>query len=135
VKEGVVDAPISNVTVVVSVNGLELPVPATDAVIVIGYVPAGALVEVAMARLVAVAELVGVKLAVTPAGRPDALKVAVPVKPPTGVIVSASVADCPGVRESLLAAALKVNAAWGVTLRLRAADAVAVPDVPVIVSG
>jgi hypothetical protein len=57
------------------------------------------------------AELGGAKLAVTPAGRPDALKLAVPVNPPTGVIVRASVVDCAGLKESLLEAALKLNAA------------------------
>jgi hypothetical protein len=123
------------VTVVVSVNALELPVPATDAVIVIGYVPAAALVEAARRKLVPLVELAGAKLAVTPAGSPDALKLAVPVNPPTGVIVRASVADCPGFNVTELAAALKLNAACAVTLKLKAADAVAVPEVPVMVSG
>ncbi len=135
VKAGLVDPPITNVTVVVSVNAFELPLPATDAVTVIGYVPATALAEAARLKVVPVAELAGAKLAVTPAGIPEALKVAVPVNPPTDVIVSASVPDCPGARESLLAAALKVNAACGATLRLTVVDAVALPDVPVMFSG
>jgi hypothetical protein len=121
--------------VAVSLNALELPVPATDPVIVIGYVPAAVLDEAASFIVVPVAELVGAKLAVTPAGRPDALKLAMPVNPPTGVIVSASVTDCPGANERLPAAALKVNAACGVTLRVRGVVTVVVPDVPVIVSG
>ncbi len=81
------------------------------------------------------AEAVGEKLAVTPAGRPDMLNDADPLKPPVPVIVSASLADWPGFNVIWLAAALKLNAACAVTLKLRFVETIVELDVPVIVSG
>ncbi len=83
-------------------------------------------------KVVPVVELDGANAAVTPAGKPPALKLAVPVKPLTGVISSASVAVWPAGKVTVDAAALKVNVGCGVTFNVNVVDALRVPDVPMI---
>lgn len=87
VCESVPEVPVI-VTVEVPVVAVELAVKVTELVEVVGLVP---------------------KLAVTPAGNPDAERVTLPVKPPEGVTVTVLEALLPCVTETLLGEAESVK--------------------------
>jgi hypothetical protein len=72
--------------------------------------------------------------AVTPAGRPDAVRVTLPVKPLFGVTVTILVALAPFVTLTAAGAAEIENNAGGTMVKAMAAVAVRLPDVPVTVT-
>ena len=78
----------------------------------------------------------GLNPAVTPLGRPEALKVTLPVKPFTGftVIVLVPLFPCVTVTELGFAVRLKFGATAAFTVRLNVVVFVKLPDVPVMVT-
>jgi hypothetical protein len=78
----------------------------------------------------------GLNPAVTPLGKPEALKVTLPVKPFTGftVIVLVPLFPCVTVTELGFAVRLKFGAAAAFTVRLNVVVFVKLPDVPVMVT-
>jgi hypothetical protein len=92
--------------------------------------------EVVAAKVMTLELVVGLvpKLAVTPVGRPVAVSVTLPVKPFTAVRLMVSVALAPwsSDRDPVVGASVKLGAAF--TVSAMVAEAVSVPEVPVIVT-
>jgi hypothetical protein len=78
--------------------------------------------------------LAGLNAAVTPAGNPLTVRLAVPVKPFSGVSVMALLADAPGVTLKVAGAAANVKPGAPFTVRLSVTVADSVPEVPVTVT-
>ncbi len=74
------------------------------------------------------------KDAVTPAGRPEAAKETVPVKPPAGVTVIVLVPVAPCTTVTLAGAAARVKDGVPLTVSLTVAALLRLPDVPVMVT-
>jgi hypothetical protein len=116
--------------VVVAVRLPEVPVMVT----VVGP-PPGAVAFAVSVNVLDVVELVGLKDAVTPLGRPEARNATVPVKPFVGVTVMMLVPPAaPGLIVRLLGASDKVKFGGGVTVRAIVVVCVKLPDVPVMVT-
>jgi hypothetical protein len=95
--------------------------------------PVAAVADAASVSVLVVVAEAGLKLAVTPLGRPLADSATVPVKPPDGAIVTVALPLLPCLSDSEdgLADSAKLGAA--VTVRLTVVVALSVPLVPVIV--
>jgi hypothetical protein len=117
-------------TLVVCVSEPETPVMVS----VTGPTAAAELEAVSVNVLSVVAGL-GEKLAVTPVGNPETLKVTLPVKPFAGVITMEPVVLLPATTTSELLAGATVKVGEGVTLTLIVSVCVSEPEVPVMVMG
>jgi hypothetical protein len=106
----------------------ELPVTVTVAV------PPVAVAEAVKVNVLVDVPGFGLKLAVTPLGRPDAEKVTLPLKPFAGVIVIVLVPLVPCTRLKLPGDAEMVKLGAAVTVRLIVVVWVMLPDVPVMVT-
>lgn len=73
-------------------------------------------------------------VAVTPVGKPVAVSVTAPVNPPTSVTTIVPVPLAPGVTESVAGDAASVKLGAAVIINCTVADAVIVPEAPVMVS-
>ncbi len=113
----------------------ELLEPGAVAAMVMEYVPDLAVEAAASVSVDDVAELVGAKEAVTPAGRPDAAKVTADEKPFAGFTVITSVALDPCGTVMLVEAGDKLKVAPAVMTNDKLAVAFVAPEVPVNVSG
>jgi hypothetical protein len=102
-KSGVATAFTVNETEVVWVNAPDVPVIVTDEVPVVAVLLADS-----VSKLLPVVGLVP-KVAVTPAGRPDADKLTLPVKPPDGLTVIVELPLLPRVTDKLLGEADSVK--------------------------
>jgi hypothetical protein len=92
------------------------------------------LLAVSVKVLLAVAGF-GLKDAVTPLGKPDADKLTLPLKPLSGVAVTALVPLVPCVTVKLLGDAERVKSPTGFTVTVIVASLLKLPDVPVTVTG
>jgi hypothetical protein len=103
-------------------------------VIVTIEVPVVAEPDALNVNVVALVELVGLKEAVTPLGKPLAEKATVPVKPLEGTTLTVTVplALCATVR--LVGAAVRLKLGAALTVRLTATDSVKLPEVPMTVT-
>jgi hypothetical protein len=121
---------IVRLIVVVWLSVPEVPVIVTEAVPVVAVVLA--------LKVTTLVEVVGFvpNVAVTPAGRPEAERDTLPVKPPEGVtvIVLLPLVPCVTVKLAGDAESEKFGAAAAFTVRLIEVVCVNVPDVPVIVT-
>ena len=104
-------------------------------VMVIGYVPAT--VDAATARVTTldVVDEVGLNVAVTPVGRPEAANVTLPENGLTSVTVMVSVPLAPGATVRLVGEAEMLKLPRPVTVSVMEVLAVSVPEVPAIVIG
>jgi len=117
------------VIVVVCVKLPDIPVMVTV------VVPADAEALAVSVSTLVVVVLVGLKDAVTPVGRPEAVKATLPVKPFAGFTVIVLVAPGRvGVIVRLLGAADTVKSGGPVTVRVMVVVALRLPEVPVIVT-
>ena len=121
---------IVRLIVVVCVSVPDVPVTVTVAVPVVAV-----LLAVNVSTLVEVVGSVP-KLAVTPAGRPDAERLTLPVKPPDGVTVTVllPLVPCVTLRLAGDADSAKSGVAAAFTVRLTVVVCVKLPDVPVMVT-
>jgi len=86
-----------------------------------------------VSRLLPVAGF-GVNKAVTPVGRPDALRVTLPVNPFCGTTVMVSVTDAPWATVTEVGDAVRAKLGGGVTVREIAVLALSVPETPEMVT-
>jgi hypothetical protein len=93
-------------------------------------------VELAAVRVSVLLAVVlgGLNDAVTPVGKPDAVKTTVPPKPPTGLTVIAAVPTPPAATLTLEGEDPRLNPGAGVTVKLRGVVAETLPDFAVIVA-
>jgi hypothetical protein len=77
---------------------------------------------------------VGLKVAVTPAGKPLALRATLPVNPPIDVTVTVLLPLPPCATDTLVGLADKEKSAGALTVRMRVAVCVSEPLVPVMVT-
>lgn len=103
-------------------------------VIVTVAVPPVAVAEAVKVNVLVEVPGFGLKLAVTPLGRPEAEKVTLPLKPFAGVMVMVLVPLVPCTRLKLPGDAEMVKVGAAVTVRLIVVVCVMLPDVPVIVT-
>jgi hypothetical protein len=115
--------------VVDSVRAPEVPLIVTVAAPVVAVLPA---FSVSTADPVVVG--LGLKLAVTPLGRPLAARVTPPVNPFAGVTVMVSVLLLPWVTDRVPAPGASAKLGATVTVRSTVVDAVRAPEVPLIVT-
>jgi len=129
-KSGVCATVTFRLTVVVWVSDPLVPVTVTVAAPVVAVLEA-----VKVTVLVPVVDA-GLKLAVTPEGKPLALNATLPVNPPAGVTVTLSVPELPWVIEiaAVVAAREKSGLGGALTVTLIAVVAESVPLAPVIVT-
>jgi hypothetical protein len=113
---------------------VELVRPATEAVTVAVTVPVAAVFVAASVNVLVLAVLVGLNDAVTPMGRPDAVKLTLALKPFCGLTVIELVPLAPCVIVKVLGDAESVKFPGGLTVRERAVVFVKLPDEPVIVT-
>ena len=107
---------------------VELPVT------VIVEVPTAAALLAASVNVLVAVVFAGLKDAVTPAGRPDATRLTVPLKPCCRVTVTVPVALPPCFMPMVSGAAARVKTGPSVTVSVSFAEVLRVPDTPVIVS-
>jgi hypothetical protein len=116
-------------TVVVAVIAPEVPVTVTT------VVPAAAEPLAVRVKMLVVVVLVGLKDAVTPAGRFEAARLTLPVNPPMSTTAIVLVCPArPGLRTTLPGVAVSVKVAVGTTVRLIVVVSVVLPEVPVMVT-
>lgn len=110
VKSGL--ATTVTVIVVLAVEALVVPVPVLEPVMVTVAAPTVALPAAVRVRVLPAdpVTMEGLKLAVTPAGRPLALRVTAPLNPLIAEMVTLVVADCPCRTETPVEATLKLGA-------------------------
>jgi hypothetical protein len=124
-------APVT-VSVMEVVTGVRVPeVP----VMVIGYAPATVDAATANVTTLEVVEEVGLNVAVTPVGMPEAAKVTLPANGLTSVTVMVSVPLAPGATDRVAAEGLSVKLPLLVTVSETEVVALSVPEVPVMVIG
>jgi hypothetical protein len=117
---------------VIEVVALSVPeVP----VMVIGYVPATVDAATAKVATLEVVDEVGLNVAVTPVGIPEAANVTLPVNGLTSVTVMVSVPLAPGATDRVAAEGLSVKLPLLVTVSETEVVALSVPEVPVMVIG
>ena len=116
------------VMVVVWVKLPEVPVTVTVAV------PVVAVVLAVNVRLLVPVVLAGLKVAVTPAGNPDADKLTLPLKPLLGLTVMVLLAVLPCVTETLAGDAESVKFGAAFTVSVTVVVWLRLPEVPVIVT-
>lgn len=104
-----------------------------EPVMVTVAVPVTAVALAVSASVLVPVVLVGLNAAVTPAGKPDADKLTVPLKPFSALMVIALVPLAPWTIVKALGDVESVKFPWGFTLRERVVVLVKVPDVPVMV--
>jgi hypothetical protein len=114
---------------VVALNVPEVPV------MVIGYVPATVDAAAARVTTIEVVEEAGLKVAVTPVGRPEAANVTLPANGLTSVTVMVSVPLAPGATVTVVGEAERLKLPRPVTVSEMEVVALKVPEVPVIVIG
>lgn len=127
-KSAAAGAVTVRVTVVVWVKLPEVPVMVTV------EVPVVAVALAVNVRLLVPVVLAGLKLAVTPAGSPDADRPTLPVNPLVGLTVMVLLALLPWVTETLAGEAESVKFGAGFTVRVTVVVWVKLPEVPVIVT-
>ena len=110
---------------------MEVPVIVTVTVPVVAVLLA---VNVSVLVSVLVVVEVGLNVAVTPLGMPDADRLTLPVKPFTGATVTVSVPLAPWVILTLFGDAERLKSGAAFTVRLTVVVCVRLPDVPVIVT-
>jgi hypothetical protein len=113
---------------------VELVRPATEAVTVTVTVPVAAVLVAASVNVLVLAVLVGLNDAVTPLGRPDAVKLTLALKPFCGLTVIELVPLAPCVIVKVLGDAESVKFPGGLTVRERVVVFAKLPDEPVIVT-
>jgi hypothetical protein len=121
--------PTINEMEVVALNVPEVPV------MVIGYVPATVDAAAARVTTIEVVEEAGLKVAVTPVGRPEAANVTLPANGLTSVTVMVSVPLAPGATVTVVGEAERLKLPRPVTVSEMEVVALKVPEVPVIVIG
>jgi len=104
-------------------------------VMVIGYVPATVDEAAARVTTLELADEVGLNVAVTPVGRPEAANVTLPANGLTSVTVMVSVPLAPGGTVRLVGEAERLKLPSPVTVSEMEVVALSVPEVPVIVIG
>lgn len=114
--------------VVVIVRLPEVPVTVT-----VDVVSAAELAAVNVSVL-ALVVLAGLKAAVTPVGRPEALRATVPLNPYSGFTVMTLVAVAAGATLTLVGDAERVNVGGPVTVSVSLTALVRLPEVPVMVT-
>jgi hypothetical protein len=129
-KSGVATAFTVRVTVVLWLKLPDVPVIVTVAVPVVA-VPLAVSVKVLLPVVLA-----GLKLAVTPEGKPEADRLTLPLKPFTGLTVMVLVPLPPWVTETLVGEADRLKSGVGAAFTVRVTVVVwlKLPDVPVIVT-
>lgn len=119
----------STVMVVEAVKETEVPV------IVMVYDPGTAVAPAVKETVLADVLLVGLKLAVIPAGIPTATKLTVPVNPLAGTTLILEVAALPPIGvDRVFVAGESVNFAGAVTVKKKAVVALILPDLPVTIT-
>ena len=116
--------------VVLAVVLPEVPVTVTV------YAPAAAVLLAVSVSTLELVEDVGLKEAVTPLGRPEAVKATLPVNPPISVtaMVSVPLAPCATVRVDAEGLRLNPEVVLALTVRAMVVVAVVLPEVPVMVT-
>jgi hypothetical protein len=128
-----VKLPVPTVLTVSAIEVVAVKLPEVPVIVTVAAPVVAVLLAVSVSTLLPVVGLVP-NAAVTPLGSPDAARVTLPVNPPTSVTVIVSVALLPRVTARVDADGDSVKPDEGFTVRAMVVVAVALPEVPVIVT-